>query len=194
MWRFCRTSMENLENLAENYSGSLLISHPTMLDPNFKRTVVLLSAHSKEDGALGVILNRPLGKCLGELEEKFAFGPLAQIPIYGGGPVSTDQVLLVAWIWSDAESVFKLFFGIDPDRAAELAESSGATVRAYQGYSGWSGGQLEEELEQNAWIPTQVKARFEDEVDGVQIWKNFLLGQGSQYQLDAGAPEDPSQN
>lgn len=186
--------MEDLGNLAKNYSGSLLISHPTMLDPHFKRTVVLLSAHSKEDGALGVILNRPLGKKLGELEEKFAFGSLSQIPIYEGGPVSTDQILLVAWIWSDTELVFKLFFGIDPERAAELAEASGATVRAYQGYSGWGGGQLEVELEQDAWIPTQVTAPFEDEVDGVQIWRYFLLEQGSQYQLDAGAPDDPSQN
>jgi putative transcriptional regulator len=186
--------MENLGELSENFSGSLLISHPTMLDPHFKRTVVLLSAHSKEDGALGVILNRPLQKCLGELEEKFAFGPLAQVPIYEGGPVSTDQILLVAWIWSEFTSVFKLFFGIDPERAAELLAVSGATVRAYQGYSGWSGGQLEDELELDAWIPSQVKSRFEEELEGVEIWKQFLLEQGSKYRLDAAAPEDPSQN
>ena len=95
--------MEDIGKFPDNYSGTLLISHPQMLDPNFKRTVVLLSAHSKEDGALGVVLNRPTQKCLGEIEEKFAFGSLSQVPIYEGGPVATDQILLVAWTWSDSE-------------------------------------------------------------------------------------------
>jgi putative transcriptional regulator len=186
--------MEDIGHFSENYSGTLLVSHPALLDPNFKRTVVMLSAHSKEDGALGVILNRPMKKCLGEIEEKFAFGPLAHIPIYEGGPVATDQILLVAWTWSESESVFKLFFGIDPNRAAELMEYTGATVRAYQGYSGWSGGQLEGEMEIESWIPSQVKSRFVDEFDGDSLWKKFLLELGPKYQLDANAPEDPSVN
>ena len=186
--------MENIGNFPENYSGTLLISHPRMLDPNFKRTVVLLSAHSKEDGALGVILNRPTDKCLGEIEEKFAFGALSQVPIYEGGPVSTDQILLVAWIWSEADSVFKLFFGIDPDRASELMEYSEATVRAYQGYSGWSGGQLEGELQEDSWIISQVRNRFVDGMDGDLLWKKFLLESDPKFELDANAPDDPSLN
>lgn len=186
--------MENLGNLFENYSGTLLISHPRMLDPNFRRTVVLLSAHSREEGALGVILNRPTQKCLGEIEDKFTFGPLAQVPIYEGGPVARDQILLVAWTWSETDSVFKLFFGIDPDRASELMEYSDATVRAFQGYSGWSGGQLEGEMLEDAWLWSPVKSRFEGELDGDRLWKKFLLEQGSQFRLDAQAPEDPSLN
>ncbi|MCZ6671406.1 MAG: YqgE/AlgH family protein [Verrucomicrobia bacterium] len=186
--------MEDIGNFPENYSGTLLVSHPRLLDPNFKRTVVLLSAHSKEDGALGVILNRPTEKCLGEIEEKFAFGQLSQVPIYKGGPVATDQILLVAWIWAEADSTFKLFFGINPERAAELMEFSGATVRAYQGYSGWSGGQLEDEMEQESWILSQVKNQFVDELDGDSLWRKFLLDQGPKFQLDAHAPDDPSLN
>jgi len=186
--------MKDIGHFSENYSGSLLVSHPALLDPNFKRTVIILSAHTKEDGALGVILNRPMKKSLGEIEEKFAFGPLAEVPIYEGGPVATDQILLVAWNWSETESVFKLFFGIDPDRASELMEYSGATVRAYQGYSGWSGGQLEGEMEIDSWIPSQVKNRFVDELDGDSLWKKFLLELGPKYHLDAIAPEDPSVN
>lgn len=186
--------MEDIGNFPENFSGTLLISHPRMLDPNFKRTVVLLSAHSKEEGALGVVLNRPTQKCLGEIEDKFTFGPLSQVPIYEGGPVATDQILLVAWTWSESDSVFKLFFGIDPDRASELMEYSQATVRAYQGYSGWTGGQLEGEMKENTWILSQVKNRFVEGVDGLFLWKKFLLELGSKYQLDAQAPEDPSVN
>ncbi|MCB1123326.1 MAG: YqgE/AlgH family protein, partial [Verrucomicrobiae bacterium] len=182
--------MENLGNFHDNYSGTLLISHPRMLDPNFKRTVVLLSAHSKEDGALGVILNRPMQKCLGEIEDKFTFGPLAQVPIYQGGPVAQDQILLVAWTWSETDSVFKLFFGIDPERASELIEFSGATVRAFQGYSGWSGGQLEGEMLEDAWLLSPVRSKFEQGLDGDSLWKKFLLEQGPKYRLDAQAPED----
>ena len=64
--------MEDIGNFPNNYSGNLLVSHPQMLDPNFKRTVVLLSAHSKEDGALGVVLNRPTQKWM---PEWCCFGP-----------------------------------------------------------------------------------------------------------------------
>jgi putative transcriptional regulator len=186
--------MEDIGNFPENYSGTLLISHPRMLDPNFKRTVVLLSAHSKDEGALGVVLNRPTKKCLGEIEDKFTFGPLAQVPIYEGGPVATDQILLVAWTWSETDALFKLFFGIDPDRASELMEYSQATVRAFQGYSGWSGGQLEDEMGAESWIISQVKDRFVEGLDGDSLWKKFLLDLGPKYQLDAQAPEDPSVN
>ena len=186
--------MEDIGNFPENYSGTLLISHPRMLDPNFKRTVVLLSAHSKEEGALGVVLNRPTKKCLGEIEDKFTFGPLSQVPIYEGGPVARDQILLVAWTWSEVDSVFKLFFGIDPDRASELLEYPQATVRAFQGYSGWSGGQLEVEMIEDTWIISQVRDRFVEGLDGDSLWKKFLLDLGPKFQLDAEAPVDPSVN
>ena len=186
--------MENLGPFAENYSGTLLISHPRMLDPNFRRTVVLLSAHSKEDGAVGVILNRPTNKVLGEIEDQFAFGSLARVPIYQGGPVASNQILLVAWAWSSEDSSFKLYFGIDPDRASKLMDDSRATVRAFQGYAGWSGGQLEVELERDSWIVSQVKSRFVNNLDGYPLWKNMVAGLGPQFTLEALSPEDPSFN
>lgn len=186
--------MEDMGSYVENYSGTLLISHPRMLDPNFRRTVVLLSAHSREDGAVGVILNRPTNKVLGEIEDKFAFGSLARVPIYLGGPVAANQILLVAWTWSVEDSSFKLFFGIDPDRASELMHNPHATVRAFQGYAGWSGGQLEVELERDSWIVSQVQSRFVNKLDGYPLWKKMVAGLGPQYTLEALSPEDPSFN
>ena len=186
--------MENKGSFAQNYSGSLLISHPRLLDPNFRRTVVLLSAHSREDGAVGVILNRPTNKVLGEIEDEFAFGSLARVPIYLGGPVASNQILLVAWTWSKEESSFKLFFGIDPDRASELMHDPHATVRAFQGYSGWTGGQLEVELERDSWIVSQVNSRFVNDLDGYLLWKKMVAELGPKYTLEALSPEDPSFN
>ena len=186
--------MEGLGSYSENYAGALLISHPQMLDPNFRRTVVLLSAHSKEDGALGVILNRPTNKVLGEIEDKFAFGSLARVPIYLGGPVAANRILLVTRTWSSEDSSFKLFFGIDPNRASDLMENPHATVRAFQGYSGWSGGQLEVELQQDSWIVAQVKSQLVIGLDGDPLWKEFVADLGPKYTLEALSPEDPSFN
>src|SRR3954469_9579990 len=103
----------------DTLAGSLLLAHPAMRDPNFKRSVVLLSAHNDE-GAMGVVLNRPLGKQLAEINSEFAFGPLAGVPLYSGGPVEPEQLILVSWQWLEEESAFQLYFGIEPEKAAEL--------------------------------------------------------------------------
>ena len=65
-------------------------SHPSLLDPHFRRTVVLLSTHDA-DGAMGVVLNRPMGKSLGDLDPVFALGALSQVPLFEGGPVQTSR-------------------------------------------------------------------------------------------------------
>ena len=69
----------------ESLAGSLLLAHPILRDPNFRKTAVLMSTHGP-DGAMGVVLNRPLGKRLGELKGDFALGPLASTPIFWAGP------------------------------------------------------------------------------------------------------------
>ena len=109
-----------------NLAGSLLLSHPALRDPNFRKTVVLMSVHNNE-GAMGVVLNRPMGKNLGDLNGSFAYGPLSSIPVYVGGPVQPEQIIMVAW--QAHEDGFRLHFGIEPDKAAELAVD-GSTVFA----------------------------------------------------------------
>ena len=70
----------------ENLAGSLLIAHPNMLDPNFRRSVLFISAHDPTDGALGVILNRPLDKHVSELVSEEPPEGLADVPVFLGGP------------------------------------------------------------------------------------------------------------
>src|SRR4051812_5635172 len=123
----------------ESLAGALLLAHPSLRDPNFRRAVVLMSAHGPE-GAMGVVLNRPLGRRLGELKGDFALGPLAGVPLCQGGPVEDKQLVLVAW--QTREDGFRLHFGIEPDKALQLLDEDGTTLRAYVGYSGWSAGQL----------------------------------------------------
>ena len=131
---------ERRKTTKQSIAGSLLLAHPAMKDPNFRRTVVLMSAHSA-DGAMGVVMNRPMGKRLGELNGEFALGALAGVPVFSGGPVQTKQLLLVAW--QNREDGFQLHFGIEPDKAGQLVGEGGTQLRAYLGYSGWSKGQLE---------------------------------------------------
>ena len=68
--------------------GSLLLAHPSLRDENFKHTVILIASHDSE-GAMGVVLNRPLDRCLGELNTEFGLSGLAQVPLFAGGPVQT---------------------------------------------------------------------------------------------------------
>src|SRR5271157_6456507 len=124
----------------QSLAGSLLLAHPVLRDPNFRRTAVLMSTHSAE-GAMGVVLNRPLGKRLGELKGDFALGPLSETPIFTGGPVQTDQLILAAW--HSSGDMFQLHFGIDPEKAIQMLADESTRLRAYLGDSGWSAGQLE---------------------------------------------------
>lgn len=152
-------------------SGTLLVAHPTLEDPNFARTVILLPVHSGDNGGLGVILNRPTGSTLGEMFPDQAFEKLAHIRVFEGGPVDAGQLILTAWKWDAEENSHKMFFGISSENALELLESEDpVTVRAYLGYAGWSAGQLEAELEANAWITQPIRSEVLEEESGPQLW------------------------
>lgn len=175
----------------ETVAGSLLLAHPSLRDPNFRRTVVLMSAHGA-DGAMGVVLNRPLGKKLGDLNGQFALGPLAGVPLFNGGPVETHQLLLAAW--QPRADGFQLQFGLDPARAEQLIGEEGAHIRAFLGYSGWTGGQLENELKQSTWIVTDIPPDLLEHPQDDGLWRGVLNGVGDEWKLLADEPEDPGRN
>lgn len=178
---------------AKNLAGQLLVAHPALRDPNFIRTVILLSAHN-DDGALGVVLNRPMGKQLGEFSSDFAFGPLAGVPLYRGGPVQTDQLVLAAWQWREDEGAFQLYFGLEPDKATELIGAAGVTVRGFLGYSGWGQGQIENEMKHRTWFVTSVDSEILGRNDGVALWRTILGSLDPELKLLADEPEDPTVN
>jgi putative transcriptional regulator len=174
-------------------AGQLLLSHPAMKDPNFGRTVVLLSAHDA-DGALGVVLNRPLGRRLGELGVDFALGPLSRVPLYQGGPVETEKLILAGWRWRETTSEFELQFGLDPDRAAQLALDPAATLRGFLGYAGWGKGQLEREMKQQTWFVAGPADYNLGSEEGPALWRLILGSLDPQLKLLADEPDDPARN
>ena len=175
----------------KSLAGSLLLAHPSLRDPNFRRTVILMSAHDKE-GAMGVVLNRPLGQRLGELNGEFSLGPLASVPVFRGGPVQTEQLILAAWQTQDEG--FKLSFGIEPEKATQLAAEEGMHLRAFLGYSGWTGGQLEKELKQDTWVIAPVPGDLMDHGQDTALWRAVLGGISHRWRLLADEPEDTSRN
>ena len=127
------------------HAGSLLLAHPRLLDPNFCRTVTLLSVHPEREGSVGVILNRAIGQTLGKYDPDLATSTFASVPLFLGGPVATDQLILVAWKWSAEEGTFRLYFGIDDEKAQIIIEEDPSFQFAL-GHAGWTEGQLDAEL------------------------------------------------
>jgi putative transcriptional regulator len=182
---------ERRQGTKETLAGSLLLAHPAMRDPNFRHSVLLMSVHNAE-GAMGVVLNRPMGKRLGELNGEFALGPLAGVPLFAGGPVQPAQLVLAAW--ETRPDGFRLHFGIEPDKAAQLLTEEGTHVRAFLGYSGWSAGQLENEMKQRTWIVADVPEDLLSHTQDETLWRTVLSREGAEWRLLANEPDDPASN
>ena len=186
--------MRNLEGKApRSLAGSFLVAHPNMLDPNFRRAVLFISAHDATDGALGVILNRPLDKQVSDLVNEAPPEGLADVPVFLGGPVGKNQLMFATFEWNKGQGL-KLNHNVDVDEANELVDADPASVRAFVGYAGWSAGQLEAEMKQNAWLvhkPTRTALKPE----GLpKLWFQIMRGLGPWYKMLSAAPDDPSLN
>jgi putative transcriptional regulator len=175
-------------------AGFLLGAHPNLVDPNFNQSVVLLSAHAQEDGAIGVIINRPTGKTLGSYREELETPLLKNLPVYEGGPVSPTELLLVAWKWNLSQQNFRLFFGMDPAKLQELVNSDPTIeARAFLGYSGWSAGQLENEISRFDWALSPFAQPF-GKMPPQALWRSLLDAVRPEWSILADSPDDPSVN
>ncbi len=175
---------------AASLKGNLLVAAQSLVDPNFHRTVVLVAEHG-DDGAMGVVLNRPSETAVVE-----AVPELAQLtglgdPVFVGGPVAIDSLLALAEVDEpdDPEElvVGSVAFVHDPDVPARRG-------RVFVGYAGWSPGQIEAELDEESWIvvPAQPDDVFSDDPD--ELWSDVLRRQGGPLALLATMPPDPSLN
>lgn len=174
-------------------AGVLLLAHPTMEDPRFCRKVILLSAHA-EGGSLGVVLNNPTGRTLGQIDAGMKESVLAPTPLYTGGPVGAEQVILAAWKWTELDSSFQLYFGIDGEKARKLQEDRPEfALRGFLGHAGWSEGQLEAECEQGAWLVLPLSQLIES-IEGDALWRRLIGELSPEMRLQADEPDDPSSN
>jgi putative transcriptional regulator len=160
-----------------------------MLDPNFRRTVLFISAHDREEGAMGMIINRPLDKQLAEVVTEPPPADLAEVPVFVGGPVGKNQLIIAAFEWETGEGL-RLHHKV----GLEQQHEDRASICAFVGYAGWTAGQLEAELEQKAWL-VRKPSRSLVKLDRLpQLWFDIMRGLGPWYKMLAAAPDDPSLN
>jgi len=177
----------------QNFTGQLLVAHPNMLDPNFRRSVLFISAHDLEEGAMGVIINRPLDKQVSELVTDPAPGALADVPVFLGGPVGTNQLMFAAFDWEGRDSL-SLNQNVAIEEANQLAEQDRSAIRAFVGYAGWTAGQLESELRQHAWV-LQKPSRAALKPERLpRLWFEIMHNLGPWFKMLSAAPDDPSLN
>jgi putative transcriptional regulator len=175
--------------------GMLLVAHPSLRDPNFRRSVIFLSAHDAQAGAFGLILNRPLDKVAADLLPGDEHPPaLGKVPVYLGGPVGHDQLTFVQIGWESGDSGVQVRTNLSLEEVASRIEEDAGQVRAFVGYAGWAAGQLEAELLQRGWL--LVKPDSQSLVAGrhEKLWKEIMEALGPKFKLLAAAPDDPSLN
>jgi putative transcriptional regulator len=175
--------------VAESLRGQLLIASPSLYD-YFRRTVVLMIEHTP-DGAMGVVLNResetPAAEAVPQLAAFVDDGELVRI----GGPVAPQSVVAIGEFDDIAEAGLQVVGPVGTlDPGAE--NSSLLRLRVFAGYAGWAPGQLDAELEQEAWVV--VPAEPQDAFADGDIWSEALRRKGGAYRLLSTMPDDPSQN
>lgn len=173
-------------------TGSVLVAHPNLRDPNFRHTILFLSHHSSEDGAVGLVLNRPLRKTMGEFAE-FEAGPLERVPVFYGGPVAKEDLIVASMQWHDAPSAIS-FRGFGEADGPDIPPEFQPGLRAFLGYSGWSRGQLEAEIAEKAWIVLPPSREIVEMPDPLGVWHRVMRELGPVYRLLSEMPDDPSLN
>lgn len=176
-------------------TGRLLLSNATLFDPNFRRTVVLIGHHD-EDGAVGVVLNRPLGlpidTVVPPLSDLVAIGD----ELFEGGPVQPDAAVVIAEFSDPTRASLVAFgsIGFLPDEMDTEDRDAIVRARIFAGYSGWGPGQLEDELAEEAWLVTEATDEDVFTPEPERLWERVVRRLGPGYAILQTMPIDPSAN
>ena len=180
------------------HKGDLLIAEPSIIgDASFHRAVVLITA-IHDHAPMGFVLNKPFDFSLAEVVPEVS----KPIPLYCGGPVDPDNLFFIHSIPDHIDGSISispsLFFGGNIDHAIVGIEKgilNSSNSRFFLGYSGWSKGQLEQEIASKSWFTSANT--FEEKIvshPAMSLWKNLLLSKGGEYRLWANAPNNPAHN
>jgi putative transcriptional regulator len=178
--------------------GHLLIAEPSTIgDLSFNRSVVLLADHNAE-GSVGFILNKPLGYTIQDLIPEIH----GNFKIYNGGPVEQDNLYFIhnvpELIPDSIEISNGIYWGGDFESTKDLINQGMIkknNIRFFLGYTGWDAHQLEDELEDNAWIVSENS--YQNKIIGkssASFWKEKIMELGGEYLIWSNAPENPTLN
>lgn len=185
--------------MLEALAGKLLVASPLLVDPNFARAVVLVCQYSQQEGAFGLVLNRPLearvAQYLPEWQARVALPPV----VFQGGPVDASSAFALARnpgaqpdAWSMA--VLPGLGLIDLRETPDAIDESFAPMRLYSGYAGWSAGQLEGEIAGEGWFVVEAQPEDPFTSEPQLLWQSVLRRQRGALQMFSLFPPDPSLN
>ena len=178
----------------DSLQGKLLVSSPSLVDPNFRKTVVLI-AHHDEEGAMGLVLSRPSDVAAVEAVPVLDGLPGADDPVFVGGPVQPEAFMVLAEFDDVDQAAAPIIGGLGFMPAdAEPDDLAIRRLRLFAGYSGWGSGQLEAELAEDSWIVVDAAAEdaFADDPD--ELWRTVLHRKGGAFALMENMPFDPGLN
>lgn len=177
--------------------GTVLLAEPFSLDTNFRRSAVVLTEHQAE-GTVGFIMNRKMDVEIADILTDF---PDLQADVYFGGPVATDSLHYLHNVGDLLEGCIKVkrgvYWGGDYEKLKFLVDSKLITsnnIRFYIGYSGWSAGQLEEELKNGSWVLADMHANYLFKSKADLLWEQIMTNKGNAYSVIAKMPDSVNWN
>jgi putative transcriptional regulator len=187
----------NYQNKVAPGKGKILVSEPYLPDPNFERTIILLCEHNKE-GSFGFVMNKPSEARLPDVMADLGH---LDAPVYVGGPVQQDTLHYLHRIpdLTDAVPVMDgVYWGGNFEQLLGMIDSHQVGVneiKFFLGYSGWSAGQVDEELELNSWIVSdKVDQELLFEIEPHLMWQHALKIMGGRFSIYSNYPVDPRMN
>lgn len=185
-------------NHVDPTKGRILIAEPFLPGSYFNRAIVLLVAHS-EKGAVGFILNKKIEYPVNEVLGDF---PDFEAEVYIGGPVSTDTIYFIHslgdLIPGSIHVKDNMYWGGDFEEVKKLVRDGlilPDQIRFFLGYSGWDNGQLEEEINENSWLVSEIEEEFVMVDRSTEsMWVQMVRDIGGKYSLWEHFPENPSLN
>ncbi len=194
----------DISNQEKPEMGDILISNPLMGDPHFERSIIYLCEHSDE-GSLGFILNKPAKVTLNEVVEGFNSH---EIPLFVGGPVeqntlhflyrSNPELIIPEPLEGGKLIIEDIYMGGDFDKLLDiysLHPINADEIKFFIGYSGWSKGQLDKEIEENSWIVVKepLTKNIFNNTNRIH-WKDMMSELGGKYKMMSNYPVDPRLN
>ena len=185
-------------SITKPQNGSLLISEPYLGDPNFERSVVLLCSHNEDEGTFGLVLNRKSNLKLSDVIDVYNDTFDAELGI--GGPVQYNTLHYVHRL-SELPQAIKLgedlYWGGDFEILRTMIGSgivSTSDIKFFLGYSGWTPGQLQEEIDKNVWIVNNNATNKLFNLEADKLWRSVLKDMGGKYKVLSNYPLDPRLN
>ncbi len=184
-------------NMIAPAPGILLIADPFLKDPHFMRTVVFICEH-QEEGSFGFVLNKQFEQTMDELITSFEGFP---IPVYYGGPVQMDTIHFLhqypELIPGGQEVMKGVYWGGDFEMLTNLVKNNAidlSKIRFFLGYSGWSSGQLGDEMKEKTWLTVSATRNLIFHQQPDEVWKDSLKHLGGDYEMMINFPIDPQLN